>query len=401
MAISGGVVAGQSLESGCRMSPERSVSPWMTILNNDSNGNGPLGEDKGLLSGLRNGRWLDEQVFPELEYAVPGVVPEGFALLAGAPKIGKSWLVLSWALGIAHGGRSVLGSIDVRESRPTLYMALEDGDRRLQDRCRQLLRVDQDHDPIPERFDYITRVEPDRVVDTLRAYLAQHGNDRPFCVLDTLGKVMPPAVHGETTYSRDYRIGSTLQRLCDEYPGTSLLVNHHDRKAASDDFVGSVSGTNGLAGAADTVIVLNRARYSTTGLLKVTGRDVAEEEYALTFTQGSVWALDGANLEEAAAKAGQERATAGLGDRSSEVAAFVITRPNGVRAADVSGSLGIDEHTARTYLGRLVTAGRIERPTRGLYTPVASDASVAFPDDDSAQRNRHNSRNTLGTGGES
>jgi len=80
----------------------------------------------------------------------------------------------------------------------------------------------------------------------------------------------------------------------------TLLVNHHDRKAAAEDFVDSVSGTHGLAGAADTVIVLTRSRHETGGLLRVTGRDVAEGEYALRFVDGSTWDLDGPRPRDAA-----------------------------------------------------------------------------------------------------
>jgi hypothetical protein len=58
-------------------------------------------------------------------------------------------------------------------------------------------------------------------------------------MLDTLGKVMPPPLPGESAYQRDYRIGSALKRVTDDDSGRSLLVNHHDRKAAADDFVAS------------------------------------------------------------------------------------------------------------------------------------------------------------------
>jgi hypothetical protein len=60
-------------------------------------------------------------------------------------------------------------------------------------------------------------------------------------VLVTLGKVMPPALPGESAYQRDYRIGGQLKRLCDEHRGASLVVVHHDRKASSEDFIDSVS----------------------------------------------------------------------------------------------------------------------------------------------------------------
>ena len=68
-------------------------------------------------------------------------------MLVGPPKIGKSWFVLTVGLAAAFGGK-VLGS---RQPRPVLYLALEDGDRRLQDRCRKLLRGD----PIPAEFEYL------------------------------------------------------------------------------------------------------------------------------------------------------------------------------------------------------------------------------------------------------
>lgn len=342
-----------------------------------------------LLAGVRNGQWLDEQHFEPLQYAVPGVLPEGLSLLAGPPKIGKSWLGLSWSLACSSGGRA-LGYIEVGEPRPTLYLALEDGDRRLQNRCRRLLRGD----PIPERFQYILRVEPHLVIPTLETWLDQHGNERPLVTLDTLGKVMPPALAGETTYGRDYRIGSKLHALCDEHAGASLLINHHDRKASASDFVASVSGTNGIAGACDTILVLVRQRHETSGVLKVTGRDVPEDEYALAFKDGVVWTLDGADLAAASAKADKDRVTTGLGDRSVEVAAFVLARPNGTRASEVAAALDLDKNTASTYLARLADAGRIVRASRGLYTPpVTSVRTVTTEDGDSLERNARNTHN--------
>ena len=317
-----------------------------------------------LLTGLRDGAWLDAQDFPPLAYAVPGLIPEGSVLLVGPPKIGKSWLVLTVALAAATGGR-VFG-LEVPQ-RPTLYMGLEDGDRRLQDRCRKLLRGD----PIPRGFEYLTRVEPGRIVDTITCWLDQQDSTPTLVILDTLGKVLPPALLGESSYQRDYRIGTTLKRLTDEHPGMTLLTNHQDRKANAEDFVDSVSGTHGLAGAADTVIVLTRSRNETNGLLQVTGRDIPEGEYALQFADGCNWNLDGADLAEAAARARETRVSAGLGDRSAEIIAFVAANPPHVRAGEVEEKFGPD---ARRYLKRLADTGRLRRLSRGIYTAVPSES---------------------------
>jgi hypothetical protein len=331
----------------------------------------PNGQVPKLLAGLRNGAWLDRQQFPALAYAVPGIVPEGVVLMVGAPKIGKSWMVLAHALAVAAGGIT-LGSIAVGSPRPALYLALEDGDRRLQERCRRLLGPD----PIPERFDYLTRVEHGQVIATIAAWLELHTDAAPLVILDTLGKVMPPALQGESSYQRDYRVGSTLRALCDQRPGMTLLVNHHDRKAGSDDFVDAVSGTHGLAGAADTILVVVRNRHERAGLLKVTGRDIPEGEYAVMVEDGCLWRLDGPDLAVAAQRARDTRVTAGLGDRSAEVVGYVLDHPDGVSPSETAQVLGMDPDTASVYLSRAVKAGRLSRPRRGLYTPVGSVGSV-------------------------
>ena len=89
-----------------------------------------MSEESPLLAGLRDGAWLERQEFPPLRYAVPGVIPEGSVLVAGAPKIGKSWMCLDAGLAVATGGRTL--GLPVGDSRPVLYLALEYGDRRLQ-----------------------------------------------------------------------------------------------------------------------------------------------------------------------------------------------------------------------------------------------------------------------------
>lgn len=318
-----------------------------------------------LLAGLRTGAWLDSQVFPPLRYAIPGIVPEGFTLLAGPPKVGKSWLLLAWALAASNGGRA-LSVLNVA-ARPVFYLALEDGDRRLQERCRVL---DPDG-PIPPRFQYMVTVQPGLCLPTMAQWLDEHGQAEPLVILDTLGKVMPSANQGEDRYQRDYRIGGAIKRLADQYPGSCIVVNHHTRKLASEDFVDTVSGTQGLAGAADTVVTLSRSRQDTTGLLRVTGRDVYEGEYSLTFTGGS-WALDGNSLTEAASAAVERQVTGAVGDRMADVIAAVRSASCPVSPRDVGDKVGLTNKEAGVYLGRAADAGRLRKVGRGLYARVES-----------------------------
>lgn len=278
-----------------------------------------------------------------------------------------------------------VGGIPVPGARDVLYMALEDGDRRMQSRCHKLLGNDyRPADPIPPRFQYLTTVLPNVLIPTIAAWLEVYQSG--LIVVDTLGRALPPAFTGEAPYSRDYRIMSELKAIADAWPGCSLLMNHHDRKAASPDFVDSVSGTNGIAGGADTVLALSRDRNEADGLLQVTGRDVSEGAYALKFSAGR-WSLEGGSLETAAKAAAARRAEMGLSDRSREILEAVCASDIPLSPANVGELTGLDNDTAGRYLRRLVEAGRLAKAERGLYQPLAEvserpneDGEIRTPD---------------------
>ena len=335
--------------------------------------------EPGLLDGMVDGAWLDAQTFPPLEWAVDGIVPEGFGLLVAPPKAGKSWMVAGIGLACAAGGYA-LGKIAVGK-RPVLYLALEDGHRRLQSRFRTIM----EGQPIPAGMHVITKAQSFEVPAMIEEWLALHPGEKPLIILDTLGKVKPPKRSGEDSYAADYAIGGRLKDLIDAVPGATLLVVHHTRKAESEDYVDAVSGTQGIAGSADFILVLRRKRQSAEAVLSVTGRDVPENEYALT-TEGGLWSLDGPDLAAAAEAVKTRKNTEKLGDRSAEAAAFVVSRPLGTRPADLATHLEISGNDAGTYLRRLHESGRIGKRTRGIYTPLSYVSEVSECDSDHSQK---------------
>jgi AAA domain len=145
---------------------------------------------------VRDGARLDGQQFPPLAYNVPGLMPAGFGIIAGPPKLGKSLLVLNWLITSAIGGVA-LGKVRVGPARDVLYFALEDRDRRLQARCRVLLG---DGYPIPGRLRYVLAVPPGQVLAVIRHALGRYP-DTKVVVIDTLAKIMPLPFQGETTTS--------------------------------------------------------------------------------------------------------------------------------------------------------------------------------------------------------
>lgn len=333
-----------------------------------------------LLEGMVNGEWLDAQVFPPLEWAVEGIVPEGFGLLVAPPKAGKSWMVAGIGLACAAGGYA-LGKIPVKQ-RPVLYLALEDGHRRLQDRFRTITEG-----PIPAAINVMVNARTYEIPGIIAEYLALHRGKQPLIILDTLGKVKPPKRPGEESYSADYAIGGRLKELIDSEPGATLLCVHHTRKAESADFVDAVSGTQGIAGSADFVLVLARKRQDDKAVLAVTGRDVPENEYALMTAAGR-WVLDGMDLMDAAAAVAKRKDSENLGDRSVDALMFVNSRPLGTRPSDLATHLGIDSNVAGNYLRRLHETGRIAKRTRGIYTPVVEVVEVVETDETAGNHNQ-------------
>ena len=325
-----------------------------------------------LLGNMVSGAWLDAQHFPELEWQVEGIVPEGFGLLVAPPKAGKSWMVAGIGLGCAAGGYA-FGKIPVKP-RPVLYLALEDGYRRLQNRFRHLM----DGAHIPAGIYLVTEARPNQVAPMIEEFLAMHPGAKPLVILDTLGKVKPPKTAGQESYSADYAIGSRLKATIDAVPGSTLIAVHHTRKAESADFIDAVSGTQGIAGSADFIIVLNRKRKDTSAVLAVTGRDVQENEYAMTMDDGR-WLLDGMDLTDAAAAVERRRDAGNLGDRSMDILAHVMTHgPTTPR--DIADAFHMDNKDASKYLSRLFEGGRIAKTKRGTYdrltTGVESVESV-------------------------
>ena len=126
---------------------------------------------------------LMRKEFAPIRWAVPGLITEGVTLLSGRPKMGKSWICLDLGIAVASGGL-VMGAIPV-ESGDVLYCALEDGQRRLQERLKRLLP----YEPAPPRLHFATNWERlnEGGIDALEEWRIAHPNTR-LIILDTYAK---------------------------------------------------------------------------------------------------------------------------------------------------------------------------------------------------------------------
>jgi hypothetical protein len=291
---------------------------------------------------------LRRKTFPPVAFCVPDLIPEGLALIAGKPKIGKSWLALDICIAVALG-RFCLG-----ERKPVqgsvLYAAMEDNPRRLQRRIDKLLSPFAESWPEGLTLANTWRRLDQGGVDDIRAWIEQTDNPR-LIVLDTLAGVKP--IKTQQGYTEDYESLAALHRLANE-KGVSIIVLHHTRKMEADDPVDTVSGTLGLAGCADSVLVLNRSSQGTT--LYVRGRDVEEAEHAVTFDKHACrWTILG-NAGDVHRSNERGHILAALADASEEMT-----------PQDLVASTGIPRNNLDQLLFKMTRDGEVTKVGRGKY----------------------------------
>jgi hypothetical protein len=293
--------------------------------------------------------------FPAPKWAVPGLIAEGVTLLAGPPKVGKSWLSLNLGLSIASGTLA-LGTVPI-QAGPVLYLALEDTPRRLQNRIRKVLAGQRACGDLT--LDTYCPTMTEGGVEYIGGWLEENPDAR-LVVIDVFTKVRgKPPVGTNSAYEADYAAIGAIKRLADSYAVAILLV-HHVRKAASEDFLATVSGTNGLAGAADAVLVLERSRAQADGVLHVTGRDVEETDYALKFDpEIGAWTMLEGLTEELL-----------MTDSRQLISRYLRDYP-GVKPADIAEALNITRDSARQTCKRMADDGQL-RAKGGAYYPLAS-----------------------------
>ena len=229
--------------------------------------------------------------YEPLSFVVEDLLPQGLHLLAGAPKIGKSWLALWLCLCAAQG--KPLWNFATKPCE-VLYLCLEDSFQRIQSR---LFDLTEDAPP-SLHFAVMAEQLHSGLVEQIEQFLQEHPATG-LVVIDTLQRIR--AVGSEANpYASDYRDIGVLKALADRHRIAVLLIRHL-RKLNDDDPMNMISGTTGLSGATDSNFVLRKnKRGENTATLYCTGRDIAYRELSLEFNvENHVWNLLGDNCEQA------------------------------------------------------------------------------------------------------
>jgi predicted ATP-dependent serine protease len=233
-----------------------------------------LGKQDTLVSGAE----LNNRVFPPTAYAVQDIIPVGLTVFAGAPKMGKTWLSLLLASCVSYG-TPVLGKKTMNGR--VLYYCLEDGLRGCQERLKKL-----NFNTVPAGIYFRETLKNNM---TIMADIKT--TDAKLVFLDTF--VAYANVEDVNSYGETTRKTRELKRIADTF-GISVVLIHHSRKDKDkDDWVGSLMGSQGIAGAADAIVYLNRKRFEKNGYVYVTGRSVKDDMLSVRLN-GVQWEVENA-----------------------------------------------------------------------------------------------------------
>lgn len=170
--------------------------------------------------------------------------------------------------------------------------------------------------------------------DKLIAWLDDHPAAKAV-MIDVWVKVRAPTGNNKANiYEIDYAALEPLRWIVAER-GILLLLLHHFRKGDADDPLDLISGSTGIAGSCDTLLILKRERGKAEAFLYVTGRDITDTEKALQFDSATgLWSVIG-DAEEYRHSDERRRIIAAIRDAGRPLGPKEIAEASGLRYASV------------------------------------------------------------------
>lgn len=233
---------------------------------------------------------LYETVYQGRPPVIDGLLYSGTYLLAGAPKVGKSFFMAQLAYHISTGQK--LWDYDVHQGT-VLYLALEDDYQRLQERMSRMFGVEGTDNL---HFAVYAKQLGAGLDEQLEKFIREHRDTR-LVIIDTLQKIREVSTDAYS-YANDYDIVGRMKQFADKH-GLCLLLVHHTRKQQAGDKFEMISGTTGLLGCADGAFLLQKEkRTDLSATLDIVGRDQPDQRlHLIRDAEKLTWQLDHAETE--------------------------------------------------------------------------------------------------------
>lgn len=191
---------------------------------------------------------------------------------------------------------------------------------------------------------------------------AEANPDLKLIVIDTLVKMRPKTrPKGFNAYEVDSMHLAEIKKLADRRHLGVVVITHLNKGKTMDkgDPFDRITGSNGIFGVADTAMLLTGERDAKTAELRITGRDVESQDYAVEWADFICsWSITGKAIEVKL-----------TGERQSIMEMMkAANRP--VRTAEVASYLKKTSASVSYLLGKMLKDGCVESPGYGLYSLI-------------------------------
>ncbi len=295
-------------------------------------------------------RDLQQMEFAPLRWIIDDIMPAGATLMAGKPKMGKSWFALNLGLAVALKYQA-LGRLATTYGE-VLYLDLENTHRRMKKRVHDILG----NQTLWPRNVSVFRAWPrgDEGVEQFEDWMIMHPGT-VLVVIDILQNFRPFASGSSANqYEQDTLVMQSLSQFAGRH-NIAVLVLHHTRKAKADYVFDEIAGSTGLTGGTDTMLVL--ANDTDGAMLHVKGRDIEKDH-----PKPLAW-----NDEECMWNIVEQQEL--LSDGKKQIFDLLADAGEPLGLMEICRFLpDLNKATVQSDLQRMVDSGILVRPKRGRYT---------------------------------
>ena len=295
---------------------------------------------------------LSKMEIEPVKWFIPGFLPSGVTILAGPPKIGKSFFCWNMALAVAFGGIA-FSNVIIPEAHNVSYLSLEDPPALLQDR---LALMSDDTNLLPNNLHIINDMQGHKFDAVGLKRIGEHLDETgsTLLVVDTWKHVTPDINVKGTSYDIDYAALIPVQQFAQRRNIGIVLVTHTRKAVDIDNAFNMIQGSVGMQAGCDTMMMLSHDSGSKT--LHLSGRRIQSDQFAFTIDEG-IWKLEGDAKDYHISEL-----------RSDILSLLKEVGEIGMSTADISDALGKKDSNVRQVLRRMVKDGQIRQPKkRGDY----------------------------------
>lgn len=307
---------------------------------------------------------IRQSPFSPYNWIIPGLLPEGLAILSGPPKAGKSFIALNIAWAVASGN-PLFGHYHVNRGR-VLYITYESNAACMQERLAKLPVSDDDDSPLADIFFLKDNIAHTNGIDFLGYYRLNDGGakeikeilsrhpDIALVIIDSIDSAFyPKHAQNSDSHSEAALYWTVLQRYAFQND-ICLLFVRSSRASRRDEFYDLLVARADVSLWLESKVLPDK---SITGKFTAHGRDIPRECLPLNFNpDASLWSIPDFKQRENLTR---ER------KQIFDILETAKTAP--MQVADIATALGKSQPNISKMLRKMERSGIISSAGFGKY----------------------------------